>query len=96
MTDPTETRAPEHTARYEALRRHVLEPHAAPVARDGLVVLLCRGVAAWMEAWSRLPAPAVRVAQEERERPPLPCSACEEVVHVLAAMALGHIQELPA
>lgn len=100
MTDPmpitTETSASEHTDRYEALRRHALEPHHDGAARDGLAVLLRQGVAAWMEAWSTLPAPAVRAAQEGRERPPLPDGMSAEVVRVLAAMALGHIQEVHA
>jgi hypothetical protein len=100
MTDPapitTGTSASEHAARYEALRRHAIGPHHAPAARDGLAVLLRQGVTAWMEAWSRLPAPAVRAAQDESERPPLPDGVSAEVIRVLAAMALGHIEEVHA
>jgi len=100
MTDPmsimTETRASEHTARYEALRCHALGPHRALAARDGLAVLLRQGLAAWMEAWSRLPAPEVPAGRDGRERPPLPNGTSAEVVRVLAAMALGHIQEVHA
>ncbi len=92
----TQTRASEHAARYEALRCHALEPHHAPVARDGLAVLLRRGVAAWMDAWSRLPAPAVRTVQDERQRPPLPVDTSAEVVRLLAALALGHLREVHA
>jgi hypothetical protein len=88
--------APDHAARYEALRAYVVERQAPP-SRDGLVVLLSRGVAAWMEAWSRLSASPPRPLQAERQRPsPLPDEVSAEVVHVLAAMALGHIREVPA
>jgi len=100
MTAPTPITtgpgASEHAARYEALRCHAVEPHDVPASRDGLAVLLRQGVAAWMEAWSTLPPSVTRVAQDERERPPLPDGASAEVIHVLAAMALGHIEEMPA
>ena len=100
MTDPrsitTETSASMHAARYEALRRQALESHRTLSARDGLAVLLRQGVAAWMEAWSRLPAPAVQAAPVERERPPLPDGTSAEVVRLLAAMALCHLQEVHA
>lgn len=86
----------DHTARYEALRVCAVE-RQAPASRDGLVVLLGHGVAAWMDAWSRLPAGPPRPAQQERRRPsPMPDDVSAEVVHVLAAMALGHIQEVRA
>jgi hypothetical protein len=49
-----------------------------------------------MEAWSRLPAPAVRAAQDESERPPLPDGVSAELIRVLAAMALGHIEDVHA
>lgn len=92
---PTETNATEHTARYEALRRNVLESHRPTEAGDGLAVLLRRGLAAWMDAWSKLPAaPPMRAAQDERQRQPLPDGTSTEVIHVLAAMALEHIQEV--
>jgi hypothetical protein len=88
----TETSASEHEARYETLRWHALAPRPLPTARDGLAVLLRQGIAAWMDAWSSLPAPVVRTTQDECETPPLPHDASVEVVHVLAAMALGHIR----
>jgi hypothetical protein len=100
MTAPTPittgTGASEHADRYEALRRHVIEPHDVPAAREGLAVLLRQGVVAWMKAWSRLPAPGVRTVQNECEKPPLPDGASAEVVRVIAAMALGHIEEVHA
>ena len=65
----------EHAARYEALRSYVVQRDAL-AARDGLVVLLRKGIAAWMDAWSRLPAPSVRPTLCERQRPsPLPDDA---------------------
>jgi hypothetical protein len=85
-------RAPDHAARYERLRTYATARHA-PASRDGLVVLLRQGVAAWMEAWSGMPAPPPPV-EAERQRPsPLPDEASAEVVHVLAAMTWAHIEE---
>ena len=85
--------APDHAARYETLRSYAVERHA-PASREGLVVLLRQGVAAWMDAWSTLPVPT-RPTRAEREQPsPLPNGASAEVVRVLASMTLGHIQEV--
>ena len=84
---------PDHAERYEVLRADAVERHAS-ASRDGLVVLLRQGVAAWMDAWSRSPAPWTPPAQTERQRPsPLPDDASPEVVRILAAMTLSHIQE---
>jgi hypothetical protein len=59
-------------------------------------VLLRQGVADWMESWSRLPASSLPPAGEARRALPLPAEASVEVVHVLAAMALSHVQEVHA
>ena len=60
-------------------------------------MLLRQGVAAWMEAWSRLPSPPAPPMQTERQHlSPLPDEASAEVVRVLAAMTLSHIQEVRA
>jgi hypothetical protein len=101
MTEPThisttQMRVSEYGARYEVLRRHALERHDAPAARDGLAVLLRQGVAAWMDAWSRVPAPPPRATGNRGSMAVLPDSTSAEVVRVLAAMALGHIQEVHA
>lgn len=101
MTGPvdfstTQLSASEYAARYEALRCHVLERDASPSSRDGLAILRSRGVATWMNAWSKLPAPATRPLQEERCRASLPDETSAEIIHVLAAMALGHIHEVRA
>lgn len=85
----------EHAVRYEVLRTQAMErPAMAP--RHGLAVLLGRGVAAWMDAWSELPAPAERPRREEypQQSTPLPYNASTEVVRVLASMAMGHIEEV--
>jgi hypothetical protein len=85
----------EHAARYETLRAYAVQ-RSALVTRDGLVVLLRQGVAAWLDAWSGLPA-APRPVRTERQRPsPLPEDASAEVVRILAAMTLGHVQEVHA
>jgi hypothetical protein len=100
MTEPThisttQMRVSEYGARYEVLRRHALERQHAPAARDGLAVLLRQGVAAWMDAWSRVPAPPPPATGNRGPKAVLPDSSAE-VVRVLAAMALGHIQEVHA
>ena len=87
---------PEHAARYETLRAFAVERHL-PASRDGLVVLLRQGVAAWMDAWSRLLTPASRLERPvNQERPTLPADASAEVVRVLVAMTLENIQEVLA
>jgi hypothetical protein len=88
--------APDHAARYEALRAYAVERQAPP-SRDGLVFLIRQGIAAWMKAWSQLPALPPRPTQAERQPPsPLPDEVSAEVVRVLAAMTLSHIKELHA
>ncbi len=87
---------PDHATRYELLRAYAVE-RGRPSSRDGLVVLVRQGVAAWIEAWSRLSAPPAAPVQTEHHRPsPLPDEASAEVVRVLAAMTLSHIERVPA
>ncbi len=91
-----EQAAPEHTSRYEVLRNHALQRDVS-VARHGLAVLLRQGVAAWMEAWSKMPPPSPQLAEDENPRPcSLPDGSSAEVVRVLAAMTLGCMQEVCA
>ena len=87
--------AADHAVRYEALRAYIVQRHA-PASRDGLVVLLSQGVAAWMRAWSSLPAAPPPGHTERRPLPPLPDATSVEIVRVLAAMTLGHIREVHA
>ncbi len=86
-----------HAAHYEELRHHAIQ-RDDPVARHGLAVLLRRGVAAWIAAWSGVPAASVsRSAVDERpDSCPWPGSTNAELVRLLAAMALGHVQEVVA
>jgi hypothetical protein len=91
----TPVSASDHADRYEVLRCHVLKGPSAPSSRDGLAVLLSRGVATWMDTYSKLPTPAVRVVREERGTF-LSDGASAQIIHVLAAMALGHIHEVRA
>jgi hypothetical protein len=98
MTAPSTTGTPTsgQEGRYEEMRRHAIEPHEVAAVRDGLTVLLGQGLAAWVEAWSKLPAPRTRAVQDEPKRPPMPEGASAEIVRVLAAMALGHFKEVHA
>jgi hypothetical protein len=85
--------APAHVARYEELRRHAVERQIL-AGRLGLAVLLRQGLAAWVEQWSKVPAPA---PSTERSRPsPLSDDNSADVINVLAAMTLGHMQEVHA
>lgn len=92
---PSGQNAWEHATRYETIRRHVIE-HSSFAARDGLAVLLRQGVAAWMDAWSMLPPPTRPTGMESTRSWPLPDGTSTEVVRVLVAMTLGHIQEVQA
>lgn len=92
MSHASESRKLEvdHVTRYEALRAYVIARHAAP-SRDGLVILLRYGLAAWMAAWSTLPAPRPQPARADPL--PMPDDISVDVVHVLAAMTLSQFQE---
>ena len=95
MSAAPQQNAPAHVARYEDLRRHAVERQIL-AGRFGLAVLLRQGLAAWVEQWSKMPAPTP-AAPADRSRPsPLPDDTSADVINVLAAMALGHIQEVHA
>ncbi len=87
----------DHTTRYETLRAYAIQRHTL-ASREGLVVLLRQGVAAWVDAWSRLPAPPAppSVLSEDQRSSLLADDVGAEVVRILAAMALTHIQEAHA
>ncbi len=90
----SEQPASEHATRYEAMRRQVMQRQGGLVCY-GLAVLLRQGVAAWMEVASKVPAAAVRSARDDNERPhALPGGSSAEVIRVLAAMTLEHIQQV--
>jgi len=80
----------DHVNRYEALRAYATARHAPP-SRNGLVILLRYGLAAWMAAWSKLPV--LRTQPPRAEPLPMPDDTHVDVVHVLATMALSHFQE---
>ncbi len=63
--------------------------------RFGLAVLLRQGLAAWVEQWSKMSAPAPAPSAERFRRPQLPDETSADVINVLTAMALGHMQEVP-
>ena len=97
MSRPTlsnEQDASAHAVCYEALRHHAIQ-HDGPVVRHGLAVLLRQGVAAWMAAWSSVPAAPV-LCDERPDPCSWPDSTNAELVRLLAAMALGHVQEVAA
>lgn len=79
--------------RYEQLRQVALGGHAEGW-RHGLGVLIGRGMAAWMQAWTptgHLPAPA----PVRSNTGPLPAGSVRgtptaQVVAVLASMTLAH------
>lgn len=84
-----------HVARYEELRRHTVERQIL-AGRFGLAVLLRQGLAAWVDQWSKMPAPMPAPSSELSRRSPLPDDTSADVINVLAAMALGHMQEVHA
>ena len=95
MSAAPQENAPAHVARYEELRRHVVEQPIL-AGRLGLAVLLRQGLGAWVEQWSKVPAP-MPAPSTQRSRPsPLSDDTSADVINVLAAMALGHMQEVHA
>jgi hypothetical protein len=80
---------------YEKLRGYALQRQLL-ADRLGLAVLRLQGLAAWMTQWSELPVPTPTPATEIAWPSPLPNSAHADVVNVLAAMALCHLQETHA
>ncbi len=95
MSAAPQQNAPAHVARYEELRRHVVDQQIL-AGRFGLAVLLRQGLAAWVDQWSKMPAPTPAPSAEISRPSPLPDDSQAEVINVLAAMALGHLQEVHA
>ena len=97
--EPTTALQEQHAvpeARYEQLREHVLTRQFT-TGRLGMAVVLQAGLAAWIEQWSKLSASTpVRARSPSPTVAPLPEAACPHVVHVLSAMALGHLREATA
>ena len=95
MSRVPQQNAPAHIARYEELRRHVVEQQSL-AGRLGLVILLQQGLAAWVEQWSKMPTPTPAPSSEISRPSLLPDDTSADVINVLAAMALGHMQEVHA
>jgi hypothetical protein len=79
------------TERYESLRRYVLEGRALLQAQPlGLVLWMTKGLAGWMNEWSKL-------SQPEPARPsavwPLPSAGSwqKELTMLLAQMTLSQL-----
>jgi hypothetical protein len=68
--------------RYEQLRGAAVD--GQPAGSLGLALLLARGVAAWMRAW-----PSRSFAPSRLGTPALPNSGAQDIVGVLAEMALA-------
>lgn len=84
---------------YEALRREALEVAPFGPRGQGLVLLLTRGVPAWLTALATVvpPSPARGPDDRPREHPPqLPTAARGELTTVLAGMVLACTAEREA
>lgn len=73
---------------YEALRRAATESARAGASLQGLGVLICKGMAAWMRAVAIAPSAVATAAPAVNDAMQIPPSAQRDVVDVLAAMAL--------
>lgn len=61
----------------------------------GLGVLVRHGVAVWMDVCSKLPTALRQSAKDSTAKPcPLPEGSSPEVVNVLVAMTLGHMEQV--
>ena len=83
------------TARYEALRDHMLRKPTSS-GRDGLVVLLRQGLAAWMRRTSATSSPRSLATHSHAAlaAPSLSDDLCASFVQIMATMALaGPCQE---
>lgn len=80
-------------ADYEALRQAVLDGSRGD-RELGLALLIRRGMAAWIRAWSACAAPSPAAEQCE-PRMPLPAGLRGEVTRLLVTMAFSaHHQEV--
>lgn len=92
-TTPQHEHAAAHAAGYEQLRRHLVDGQLT-CDRLGVALVLREGLASWLEQWSKLPVPTALSAAATSPAAALPKLACTEVVQVLSAMALSHMNEI--
>lgn len=86
--------AAQHAAHYEALREHVMVQRCA-VGRHGLALLLRQGLAVCMNAWSTVLSTTARSPTADTPRQsPVPDEVNTQLLGVLVAMTLGHIQQV--
>jgi hypothetical protein len=83
-------------AHYERLRSHAVTGCISGV-RQGLAVILQRGMAAWLEQCSSLRSlaetrPSTRTGHEQR----LPDEQCDELIDLLTDLALTRLKEATA
>ena len=72
------------------MRRHAVEPGVVH-DRHGLAVVAVRGVAAWLHAFTELPAPPAAVCGGAPSEP-LPAGVEKPVIDILLAMLGGHME----
>ena len=92
-TTPQQEHAAAHAAGYEQLRRHLVDGKLT-CDRLGVALVLREGLAGWLEQWSKLPVPTALSSAATSPAAALPKPACTEVVQVLSAMALSHMNEI--
>jgi hypothetical protein len=82
-------------AAYEDLRSRILGFTGRSWTGAGLAVIMRQGMVAWMEAFSQ-PAAFVseRVSKQCCSDPAVPPDLRSEATRILAAMAVGNLQEL--
>jgi hypothetical protein len=80
--------------RYESLRRYVLEGRQRLQTQPlGLALWLAKGMAGWMEQWSRLSEATPPPTQPTRRlEAPLPGGWQKPLTLLLAQMTLGYLQ----
>jgi hypothetical protein len=86
--------------RYEHLRAQVLEARGTvSPCGCGYVLLLQRGLAAWMKAWPATPSPVAPLPEPISEQATaqdatsLPWLIEQQLAQILADTILGHVQE---
>jgi len=91
-TSPSAAEAMNLRHRYEELRGQVLEG-APSGCRMGLALMLREGMAGWIEGWAAAEAPETVSCCPGSASPTSPQQdGRAEIVHVLAAMALGSVR----